>query len=220
MTVSTPAVCGRAGCQMPTPRRRARFCSRACYVIAIQPRKTPTSVPTPTCAHCGSGSVRRGRQYCSRACAGEAKRLPTTGCRQCGSPAPRADRPFCGLRCWRIWQCDHPTRPWLGKRRPEISGELHPRWKGDDVSDAGARRRTLRRYGVARRCKHCHLPAVRHHRDGNPRNGAPGNIHWLCRGCLARLYRHRVRRRVGRKLIQARVARRVVSREQPAVHGR
>lgn len=194
MTASRPR-CASPGCDRPLPRRGARFCGRSCYRLILR-AKPSQPVSIPGCQFCGGPKPRRNRPFCGRACAAAARRKPRPPCRSCGAPVPRADRPCCSLLCSRAWQQLHPSRPWAGVQRPEIRGERHPRWKGDQASLSAKRRRLLGLHPRVQRCGICRLPGVQRARDGDPGNPAPTNLVWRCRTCLARYHRpRRVKRR-------------------------
>ncbi len=180
-------VCAKPGCARSVPRRSQTYCSRLCYRAAI--RRYPPVLSAYRCAQCGGSRRRADRPYCGRACAAAARVRPRPPCRQCGAPIPRAGRVFCGVECAKVWQRAHPARFWLGKSRPQMRGANHPRWAGDDASEATKRARVRRRVPVVRRCELCFLAAVR-----VVPHGDPDALVWRCRGCLARLGRPRRRK--------------------------
>ncbi len=189
MATSRPP-CASTGCDRHLPRRGARFCSRGCY-LAVARTKPSRPDPIPGCEFCGGPKPRRDRPYCRRGCGTSARQRPQPPCRLCGVPTQRRDRPFCSLVCSRMWQREHPSRPWAGVPRLEIRGDQHPRWKGHEASPAAKRRRLRHLYPKVRRCGICWLPGVRRARDGDPGNTSPGNVVWRCRTCLSRFHRKR-----------------------------
>ena len=61
--------------------------------------------------------------------------------------------------------------------------QKNPNWKGNAVSDSGARRRAQTNFKLGL-CEDCGKPGVdRHHNDGNVRNNSKKNISILCRRC-------------------------------------
>lgn len=70
------------------------------------------------------------------------------------------------------------------KRLDAITGQGHPRWEGDAISEKGGRKRALRMYPVIGPCSKCGAEkAERHHIDANTANNEPSNIEVLCRRC-------------------------------------
>ena len=64
-----------------------------------------------------------------------------------------------------------------------VSGERHPRWEGDAVSQKGGRARALRRFPPGP-CETCgSAEGERHHVDGDTVNNASANVRMLCRRC-------------------------------------
>lgn len=90
-------------------------------------------------------------------------------------------------------RCNHCHSYFLyhGEERPPVwlmprGGSNNPNWKGDDVSNRGARQRTRKKYALGT-CERCERrPGEhRHHRDRNPRNNSSENIEILCTTCHA-----------------------------------
>lgn len=70
------------------------------------------------------------------------------------------------------------------KRLDAITGERHPRWAGEAVSEKGGRKRALRMYPTIGPCTNCGAENTeRHHIDANTANNHPSNIEVLCRRC-------------------------------------
>lgn len=64
------------------------------------------------------------------------------------------------------------------------SGELHPNWKGDNITVKSGRQRAERMYKNIGACSICGNPkAERHHKDDNTANNDVSNIEILCRRC-------------------------------------
>ncbi len=161
-------------------------------------KSSMTNGPLPMCAICRTAPVaRRGRPYCSRSCAAEARRVDRPPCPQCGASSARASRRFCGAACWIAWREAHPeTGHGAGQTRPGLSGASHPHWRGDAVGRSGALRRARLAYPDPQPCGICHRRVtIRVFRDRDPCNLSPGNVLWRCRECAARLHRRRSRHR-------------------------
>lgn len=64
------------------------------------------------------------------------------------------------------------------------TGENHPNWKGDLITEKSGRSRAIRYFPVIGDCSLCGSPrSERHHIDGNTINNSPSNILIICRKC-------------------------------------
>jgi endogenous inhibitor of DNA gyrase (YacG/DUF329 family) len=121
---------------------------------------------------CGVPVSRKSRTGLCVGCAAKAKgdrmRTPKAPCARCGQPVPKNDRKYCSMECFLA------DGPWL-------TAAQHPAWKGANVTDSGARKRTARAIeaGV---CRVCGSPnADRHHINRDFHDNSPENIEFLCR---------------------------------------
>ena len=49
----------------------------------------------------------------------------------------------------------NPTKYWLGKKRPGVTGKLHGKWKGDEVGYQALHAWVRRQLGTPDTCEHC-----------------------------------------------------------------
>jgi hypothetical protein len=118
-----------------------------------------------------------GRRYTSRK-----KHRP---CAHCGEQIERRGTSvqFCSRDCYAASIKGKPLAPDVVEARQYLTGESHPQWVGDAVSERGGRTRALRMYRCIGPCKCGATKAERHHRDGDTSNNHPDNIEALCRRC-------------------------------------
>lgn len=66
------------------------------------------------------------------------------------------------------------------------TGELNPRWKGNNIKPQSSRRRAQKIYSIHEHlCDRCgdKKRLVRHHKDRNPMNNSSTNVEFLCYSC-------------------------------------
>lgn len=107
-------------------------------------------------------------------------------CAVCDSPVLRRGTKvkYCSHECYAKAITGVAIDPAVAASRRRLSGDAHPGWKGDNVSERGGRTRALRLFPVIGACRKCGAHnAERHHSDGNTANNSTTNIDPLCRRC-------------------------------------
>lgn len=110
-------------------------------------------------------------------------------CETCGVEVSRYQPPyrgtprFCSPSCMgKSGKGKHQSADHVSKRIK--SGDNHPNWIGDSVSEKSGRSRALRMYRDIGPCAVCgNEKAERHHVDGNTANNEESNIEIVCRKC-------------------------------------
>jgi len=59
------------------------------------------------------------------------------------------------------------TLPKIGRKRPEITGENHVNWKGENVGYHGLHTWLIKQYGKATKCEHCNIKTTKRYEWAN-----------------------------------------------------
>lgn len=128
-------------------RKGRKYCSPQCYWESLREFLRGENNPhykgkiSKQCPTCGKifetypNSFDIKQVFCSLACYKKIVITPDKICLVCGKDYHRRGRKgklgkFCSRECKRLYRLQHPIRYWLGKKRPNLSKEKNPAWKG------------------------------------------------------------------------------------------
>ncbi len=138
-------------------KRGRKYCSLRCYWESLKESLGGENNPhykgkiSKKCAACGKAfevypnSLDRKQIFCSLGCYKKAVYIPDKICLMCRKSfhTKELEGKFCSRECHRLYRLQHPIKYWLGKKRPNLSKEKNPAWKGGVTSLSKLLRSTL-----------------------------------------------------------------------------